>query len=136
MIVLKFSQPYIKKFVKLYGFQICTCFSVALEVVSFKQFCDFSLNKSCKTYLGPMLPPVGRNWQLISPHWNGIKRTQNLCVNKVSKFFLESSLSWLLNVIKKFMSVGYDCNKISSCDCSKGLKWWCVFANKPAYWTK
>ncbi len=24
----------------------------------------FSLNKSCKTYLGP---PVGRNWQLIYP---------------------------------------------------------------------
>jgi hypothetical protein len=34
----------------------------------FNQFCDFSLNKSCKAYLGTMLPPVGKNWQLISPH--------------------------------------------------------------------
>jgi hypothetical protein len=28
-------------------------------------YCDFSLNKSYKTYLRPMLPPGGRNWQLI-----------------------------------------------------------------------
>ncbi len=33
-------------------------------------FCDFSLNKSCETSLGPMLPPGGRTWQLIYPNWS------------------------------------------------------------------
>jgi hypothetical protein len=28
-------------------------------------FKDFSLNKSYITYLRPMLPPGGRNWQII-----------------------------------------------------------------------
>jgi len=28
----------------------------------------FSPNKNCNTYLGPMLPPCGRNRQLIFPH--------------------------------------------------------------------
>ncbi len=41
-------------------------FPLASVAVEFKQFCDFSLNKSCKTYLGTMLPPGGRNWKLIS----------------------------------------------------------------------
>jgi hypothetical protein len=31
-------------------------------------WCDVSLNKSCKTYLGPMMPHGGRNWRLISLH--------------------------------------------------------------------
>jgi hypothetical protein len=35
-------------------------------VVEFQQF---SVYKSCKTYLGTMLPPGGRNWQLIFPHF-------------------------------------------------------------------
>jgi hypothetical protein len=30
---------------------------------------DFSLHKSSITYLRPMLPPGGRNWQQISPQW-------------------------------------------------------------------
>jgi hypothetical protein len=30
-------------------------------LLSFKQFCDCSLNKSCKTYLGTLLPPGGSN---------------------------------------------------------------------------
>jgi hypothetical protein len=42
-------------------------FYLALVVVSFWQFCDFSLNKSFETYLGTMLPPGGRNGQLILP---------------------------------------------------------------------
>ncbi len=32
------------------------------------QFCDFSENKNCKTYLGSALPPGGRNWHLIYPN--------------------------------------------------------------------
>ncbi len=28
-------------------------------------YCYFSLNKSCRTYMRPMMPPDGRNWQLI-----------------------------------------------------------------------
>jgi hypothetical protein len=33
----------------------------------FSNFVIFLVNKNCKTYLGPLLPPVDRNWQLISP---------------------------------------------------------------------
>jgi hypothetical protein len=29
-------------------------------LLSYLQFCDFSLNKSCKTYLGPMVTPGER----------------------------------------------------------------------------
>ncbi len=32
-------------------------------------FYDFPLNKSWKRYLGPMLPPAGRNWHLTYPNW-------------------------------------------------------------------
>ncbi len=53
-------------------FVIATCFILFFHflknLASLCQFCDFSLNKSNKTYLGLMLPPVTRNWQLISPH--------------------------------------------------------------------
>jgi hypothetical protein len=38
-------------------------------VVEFLAFFYFSLNKSCKTNLGPVLPIGGRNWQLVYPHW-------------------------------------------------------------------
>jgi hypothetical protein len=31
------------------------------------------VNKSYKTCPGTMLPPGGRTWQLISPHWGLIK---------------------------------------------------------------
>ncbi len=40
---------------------------------SYWKIWDFSLNRSCKTYRGPMLPPYGRNWQLISPHYKNKK---------------------------------------------------------------
>ncbi len=34
----------------------------------FNYFWNFSQNKSCQTYLGPMLPPGSRNLQLIPPY--------------------------------------------------------------------
>jgi hypothetical protein len=40
----------------------------SLASVVFSKFCYFSLNKSYKTYLGPMLSPGVRNWQLIYPN--------------------------------------------------------------------
>ncbi len=43
-------------------------------VITCQQFCDFSVNKSCKTHLKPILPPGGRNWQLISPHQQKIAK--------------------------------------------------------------
>ncbi len=49
---------------------LCLFFLYFQWLLSFQQFCHFSLNKSCKTYLGAMLPLGGRNWQLISPHFN------------------------------------------------------------------
>jgi hypothetical protein len=30
--------------------------------------CDFLVNKSCETYLGPTPPPFGRKWQVINPY--------------------------------------------------------------------
>jgi hypothetical protein len=38
-------------------------------LLRYKQFCDFSLNESWKTYAGPMRPPFDRNWQLIYPNY-------------------------------------------------------------------
>jgi hypothetical protein len=38
-------------------------FSLASVVAELLAICDFSQNKSCKTYLGPMLPPGSRNWR-------------------------------------------------------------------------
>ena len=32
---------------------------------SYHQCCNYSLNEICKTYLGTVLPPSSRNWQLI-----------------------------------------------------------------------
>ncbi len=65
----KFSQTYIKKFLKLREFQICIYFFSSLSgcwVIS--NFVIFSLNKSCETHLETLLPPGGRNWQLITPY--------------------------------------------------------------------
>ncbi len=45
---------------------MCLCFLQLQWLLNYYQCCDFSQNKSCKTYLGPMLPPGSRNWQLIS----------------------------------------------------------------------
>ncbi len=47
---------------------MCIVFLQLQWLLSYQQFCDFSLNKSCKAYLESKLPPGGRNWQLISPH--------------------------------------------------------------------
>jgi hypothetical protein len=49
--------------------KIVRIFSLASVVVEILTILDFALNKSCKTYLGPMLPP-GVNftnilWQLL-----------------------------------------------------------------------
>ncbi len=37
--------------------------------LSYWQFYDFSLNKSCKTYQETAMPPSGTNWQLIYPNF-------------------------------------------------------------------
>ncbi len=53
MIVFKYSQTYIKK-LKFKGFQtyvyFCSSFSGCWDIIN---FWDFSLNKSCKTYVRP-----------------------------------------------------------------------------------
>ncbi len=35
---------------------------------SYQQFSNFSIDKSCKTYPRIILPPCGKNWQLICPN--------------------------------------------------------------------
>ncbi len=44
-----------------------------LELFCYKQFCDFSQNKNCKTYQGPMGAPDNRKWQLIICNCNSFK---------------------------------------------------------------
>ncbi len=39
-------------------------------LVGYLQFCDFSLNKSWKTYPGVISLPSTKNWQLIYSQWN------------------------------------------------------------------
>jgi hypothetical protein len=58
--------------------------------VEFQQYFDFSLNKSCKTYLRPILPPVGRHWQLISPHGSIFSELIG------NKFYSFLSHSWIV----------------------------------------
>ncbi len=42
---------------------MCLFFLQLQQLPSYLQFCDFSLNKSCKIHLGSVLPPGSRNWQ-------------------------------------------------------------------------
>ncbi len=49
--------------------KLCLFFLQPQRLLNFQQFCDFSQNKICKTYLATALPPGGKNWQLISPHY-------------------------------------------------------------------
>ncbi len=44
-------------------------FSLASVVAELLASLQFFTNKNYITYLGPMLPPGSRNWQLIPPHW-------------------------------------------------------------------
>jgi hypothetical protein len=48
---------------------MCLFFVWLQWLLSYQQFCDFSLNLSNKTYPGLMLPPDNRNWQLIDPNF-------------------------------------------------------------------
>jgi hypothetical protein len=50
-------------------------FSLALVVAELVKYCDFSFNNCCKAYVGPMLSPGDRNWQLIYPDY---KRSGNV----------------------------------------------------------
>jgi hypothetical protein len=71
----------------------------------------FSQNKSCKPYFGPMLPPGGRNWQLISPHcctclgslWWMINGYNRLCCFKgycpMYSCFFALSICHLINIL-------------------------------------
>ncbi len=43
---------------------LCLFFLKRQWLLSFKQFCEFLLNKSFKTHLGPFVPPGGRKIQL------------------------------------------------------------------------
>jgi hypothetical protein len=64
----KFSQTCIlKNVLKSKDSKSVLIFSLALLVVELLAEL-FLLNKSCKTYLGPKLPPGGRNWQLLCPN--------------------------------------------------------------------
>ncbi len=54
-------QPVQKKF------QICKNY---YWLQSYQQFCDFSINRSCKTYLGPVRATSKRIWHLVYPYYH------------------------------------------------------------------
>ncbi len=90
-------------------------FSLGSVVAKLSAICDFSLNKSFKTYQGSMLPPGVRNWQLISPHCiyfgGNVERETvhpNLIIFRVlSKFFSKIKISPEANDITLFTVVIY-----------------------------
>ncbi len=58
-----------QKVSKILWIPICAYFLLWLQwLLSYYQFCDSSLSKSSKTYLGHMQPPGVRKWQLIFPN--------------------------------------------------------------------
>ncbi len=69
---LNFGQTQIKISQKDSGFQICAFAYAVAELIAI-----FLLNESYKTYQWTMLPPSGRNWQLIYPNRTTHKR--HLC---------------------------------------------------------
>ncbi len=60
---------YSKKFLNSKDSKSVLIFLLLQWWLIYYQFCDFSLNKSCKTYPETKLPPGGRNWQHIYPNW-------------------------------------------------------------------
>ncbi len=92
LIVFKYSQTSKKKF----RFpNLCLLFYLFQWLQSFWQICDFSQNKSCETYLGPMLQPGGRNWQLIYSNSKPVSHLPNDTSSPISKEFndlIQSSL--------------------------------------------
>ncbi len=122
MIVFKFSQTSMNKILKFYVFQICAYFSSSFSGSWVFAVCDFWLNKSCKTYLVTILAPVGRNWQLISPHEEVVELHLNNFGFWFSKSFCQfdfvlvtQSIRWRL----RFRSN----NNCSNNNCSNILSW-------------
>ncbi len=106
--------------VKIQGFQICVYFFSSFNgcwVIS--KYCNFSLNKSCQIYLGPMLHPVGRNWQLIAPHFKDSKsvfcfsRIENLLAGEASRKN-DLSLAPIFKKILNFKKFLYACKRMFS----------------------
>ena len=64
-------------------------FSLALAV----ELCEFSQNKSCKTYLAPMLPSGGRNWHAGLLHCHEEHLIGILNLNCPGKELIQQSLS-------------------------------------------
>ncbi len=67
---------------------LCLSFLQLRWLLSYQQICDLSLNKSCKTYLGPMLSPGNRILLQIYP-----------------AKFLSFKLVWLFLFIQHILSV-------------------------------
>ncbi len=80
---------------------LCLFFSLALVVVNFV----ISLNKSCKTYLGPMLPPGGINWQLISPHYNVFLSVSHFLPSLMVPTRVEPPMPLNLTLVWKLLTV-------------------------------
>jgi len=69
--------------------------SPSFLLLNYSQFCDFLLIKRCKTYLGPILPPFDRNWQLIYP----IVTTTNAPYINQLKIKMPHSYNWTVIII-------------------------------------
>ncbi len=112
-------------------------------LLSYQQYCNFSLNKSSKTYLGPMLPPSGRNWQQVSPHLAFLfKPSFKVHLHKFLSETLSIKNSYLYKspllaaatiIMDKHQltgqNLGRDFNSRSSCMCAQNLC--CYEAKQP-----
>ncbi len=76
------------------------------------QFCNFFLNKSGIAYLGPMLPPSSRHWQLIYP--NSVNQTLhqggNVCHNQSVDKEATQYVLWNWTTSAVFTTLHFLCN--------------------------
>jgi hypothetical protein len=93
LIVFLFSQTNFIFFTRIPI--LCSFFLQLQKLLSYLHFCDSSLNKNCKTYLGPMLPPAVNftNW-FAKRHKHKLKPKLPFCITKNSAGSLLPILSY------------------------------------------
>ncbi len=74
------------------------------QFLSYQQFCYLSQNKCCENIARTLLPPFGRNWQLIYPNCEPLKNlgghSHLLAIHLINEFFLFASpcLGWCYDI--------------------------------------
>jgi hypothetical protein len=87
--------------------QVCAYLSPASSIPELLAilFYNFSLNKSCLTYLRPMVSSGGRKWQLIYPYCSKLERllqyaTFTIVLYLLTRYTIQPfSFSCLLHIV-------------------------------------